>query len=86
MHYKSNFDSTALKPAGESSGKTISAFGMTPKENKGGAGTGKTFLVVGSMVNGLLLGYYVFLKEAVQAAARRIQPETPRYSNSELRR
>jgi len=31
-HYKSNFDSTALKPAGESSGKTISAFGMTLNE------------------------------------------------------
>jgi hypothetical protein len=59
---------------------------MTLKENKGGAGTGKTLLVVGSMVTGLLLGYYVFRKEAVQAAARRIQPGTPRYSNWELRR
>jgi hypothetical protein len=72
------FDSTAQKPAGESSGKTISACGTTPKENlltQAKREPAKTFLIVlaGSILTGLLLGYCLFLRQAQSKRQRLIE-------------
>jgi hypothetical protein len=63
------FDSTAQKPAGESSGKTISACGTTLKEKlltQAKQEPAIAFLIVlaGSMMTGLLLGYFIFHNQA----------------------
>jgi hypothetical protein len=73
-----DFDSTTLKPAAASSGKTISAFGTRVKEKllaQAQQDPAKTLLIVfaGSTLTGLLVGYCIFRSEAESTRRRLIE-------------